>query len=272
MTPMTSTTEIRTDLKDGILVVTMDGPKTRNSIGAPQYLALRAILMDAGNDPGVGAVVLTGANGFFSSGGNVNALKESRTLPLSEVSKNTDALSAMILALRGCPKPVIAAVNGLAVQGGLALAMLCDFMIASDTATFAELSARLGISPGWGLSQMLPRLIGLNRARQMSLTGEYIDADTARDWGLVNEVLPPHLLMARARELAGRIAEADPATTTRVRDLINESADHGLTASLRREGQVFGSHLNVGTLQQAARHRHQMLGRNRELNGTGSAS
>ena len=118
MTPMTSTTEIRTDLKDGILVVTMDGPKTRNSIGAPQYLALRAILMDAGNDPGVGAVVLTGANGFFSSGGNVNALKESRTLPLSEVSKNTDALSAMILALRGCPKPVIAAINDPAVGIG----------------------------------------------------------------------------------------------------------------------------------------------------------
>ncbi|WP_109464565.1 enoyl-CoA hydratase [Albibacillus kandeliae] len=249
--------------------LTLNRPDRLNAMNGALIDALIRAVRQLGSDEDVRAIVLTGAGRAFSAG-----------CDLSDLSRLQDAGTALdwqggeglATVMRTCPVPVIAAVNGLAVQGGLALAMLCDFMIASDTATFAELSARLGISPGWGLSQMLPRLIGLNRARQMSLTGEYIDADTARDWGLVNEVLPPHLLMARARELAGRIAEADPATTTRVRDLINESADHGLTASLRREGQVFGSHLNVGTLQQAARHRHQMLGRNRELNGTGSAS
>ena len=102
--------------------------------------------------------------------------------------------------------PIIGAINGPTVTGGLELAMCCDFLIASERARFADTHARVGVMPGGGMTIRLPQLIGIDRARRMSLTGDYIDAETARDWGLVVEVVPHESLLARARELAATIA------------------------------------------------------------------
>ena len=120
---------------------------------------------------------------------------------------------------------MIGAINGPAVTGGLELALGCDFLIGSHRATFADTHGRVGILPGGGMTIRLPQLIGINRARQMSLTGMFIDAGTAAEWGLLNEVVPHGLLMERTMELAGQIAEADPATLAQLLAMYASNAD-----------------------------------------------
>src|SRR5260370_17359052 len=104
-----------------------------------------------------------------------------------------------VLAIRGCPKPVIGAINGVAITGGFEVALACDVLIASTTARFADTHARVGVMPGWGLSQKLPRVIGLYRAKELSLTGNYLSAAQAEAWGLVNRVVPPDELLPPSR-------------------------------------------------------------------------
>ena len=115
--------------------------------------------------------------------------------------------------------PVIGAVNGPAVTGGLELALMCDFLIASERASFADTHARVGILPGWGLTVELPRSIGVRRARQMSFTGNYVGADQALEWGLVNEVVPHDELVGRAQALAADVCGIDRGTVAAMKRL-----------------------------------------------------
>ena len=112
-------------------------------------------------------------------------------------------------------KPVIGAVNGFAITGGFEIALMCDFIIASTNARFADTHARVGVVPGWGLSQRLPRLIGINRAKELSLTGNFLDAETARDWGLVNRVVSDEALPPTCQQLAMDITSTEPVTAVR---------------------------------------------------------
>jgi enoyl-CoA hydratase len=123
--------------------------------------------------------------------------------------------------------PVIGAVNGPAVTGGLELALGCDFLIASERATFADTHARVGVLPAGGMTIRLPQLVGVNRARQMSLTGDFVDAATACSWGLVNEVVPHDELLGRAVALGGAIAESDPAAVGELRSMYAALAHRG---------------------------------------------
>jgi enoyl-CoA hydratase len=117
---------------------------------------------------------------------------------------------------------VIGAVNGVAITGGFEVALACDFLIASPNARFADTHGRVGIMPGWGLSQRLSRLIGLGRAKQYSLTGNFLDAETALAWGLVNEVVSAELLLPRAKELARDIASMDANMVQAYKKLIDD--------------------------------------------------
>ncbi|GIS19195.1 MAG: hypothetical protein CM15mP120_11110 [Pseudomonadota bacterium] len=121
-------------------------------------------------------------------------------------------------AMLNLNKPIIGAINGYAITGGFELALMCDFMIASQDAKFADTHARVGVVPGWGLSQRLPRLIGINRAKELSLTGNYLDAETAYAWGLVNRVVPAGELMTTAKQLASDIVSTEPVTRNAVRE------------------------------------------------------
>jgi enoyl-CoA hydratase len=118
--------------------------------------------------------------------------------------------------------PIIGAINGAAVTGGLELAMSCDFLIASERARFADTHARVGAMPGGGLTIRLPELIGLDRARRMSFTGDFITAQTAYEWGLVVEVVPHEALLDRAREMAGAIASIPPENVREVRRMYDD--------------------------------------------------
>ena len=133
--------------------------------------------------------------------------------------------------------PIIGAINGFAITGGFELALLSDFMIAGESARFADTHARVGIVPGWGLSQKLPRIIGIQRAKEMSFTGNFIDAQTAGKWGLVNRVVPDDKLLETAQQLARDIASADPVAVMEIKRLIDQGYAGSLADGMMAEGK-----------------------------------
>jgi enoyl-CoA hydratase len=188
---------ILTDTADGIAVVTMHRPAARNALNTELRQAVPRTLRRLDADPDVRVMILTGSDPAFCAGLD---LKE---LSATGLSADPDAIA---LPFGSLTKPLIGAVNGPAVTGGLELALGCDLLIASERASFADTHARVGVMPGWGLTVLLPQAIGVRRARQMSFTGNYVDAMTALAWGLVNEVVPHASLLDRARELAADMA------------------------------------------------------------------
>jgi enoyl-CoA hydratase len=212
------------EVDDGIAVVTMNRPDARNALNNALRTATEAAIADLDRRDDVRAIVLTGADPAFTAG-----------LDLKEISSGGSSDSAgrdldLIVKRHGpfglLQTPLIGAVNGPAVTGGLEYALACDFLIASERARFADTHARVGIMPGWGLTIRLVEAVGLRRARQMSTTGNYVDAPTALSWGLVNEVVPHHELLSRARELARDIASIDPLGVRHVRETMRLTSEH----------------------------------------------
>jgi enoyl-CoA hydratase len=193
---------ILTDVADGIAVVTMHRPEVRNALNTELRSAVPRVLRELDADPDVRVMILTGADPAFCAGLDLNELGT------SGLAADPDATR---LPFGSLIKPLVGAVNGVAVTGGFELALGCDFLIASDRARFADTHARVGVMPGWGLTVLLPQAIGIRRARQMSFTGDYVDAATALAWGLVNEVVPHESLLDRAREVAADMAGVPPA-------------------------------------------------------------
>lgn len=211
---------VRTDQHDGVAVITLNRPEAMNALSRGLRTALVNALADATADPAIRAVVLTGAGErAFCAGLD---LKELGTAGGMDGVVPDDPAADPAGAIEHCPKPVIGAINGVAITGGFELALACDFLIAADTARFADTHGRVGILPGWGLSQKLPRLIGLGRAKQLALTGNFIDAATAERWGLVNQVVPQTDLLPTALALAADIASAAPAMLTAYKRLIDD--------------------------------------------------
>lgn len=206
---------------DGVAVVTLNRPEAMNALSGALRAALFAAMRAVDADPAVRAVVLTGAGTRAFTAG----------LDLKELAADPGAMGAAnargpeenpARAIEQCRKPVIGAINGVAITGGFEVALACDVLIASETARFADTHARIGIMPGWGLSQKLARLIGIGRAKELSLTGNFLDAATAERWGLVNRVVPADALLPTARRLAADIASADPALVIAYKRLIDE--------------------------------------------------
>lgn len=195
--------DVLVEVTNSVATVTLNRPERRNAISSGLLAALRSALTGLDERRDVHAIVLTGADPAFCAG-----------LDLSELAAAGNALAASAAAGRPVPElgtPLIGAVNGPAVTGGLELALTCDFLVASERARFADTHARIGIQPGWGLTVLLPEAVGLRRARQMSATGNLIGARTALEWGLVNHVVPHAELLSFARQLAADIASNDQA-------------------------------------------------------------
>jgi enoyl-CoA hydratase len=195
----------------GITTITLHRPEARNAINLEMLMRLREAMAAAGADPDVGAVILTGAGPAFCAGLD---LKE-----LGGPGPRIDLTGATAAGDDHCPwepigKPIVGAVNGPAVTGGLEFALHCDILLASETAVFADTHTRVGVMPGWGLSVLLPRAVGRGMARRMSLTGEFIDARTALRCGLVTEVVVPDRLLDRVRDVASAIAGNDREAVT----------------------------------------------------------
>lgn len=211
----------------GVATVTLNRPSARNAISGALLGSLRRAMVDLGTDDQVGVVILTGTDPAFCAGLDLKELSNGGLI--GSVEEDGIPPGHPWLPL---PKPLIGAVNGVAVTGGLELALNCDFLIASEHAQFADTHARVGILPGWGLSVLLPQRVGFAMARRMSFTGDFVDARRALEAGLVTEVVPHGELMERARTLAGTIAAN------------NRPAVVGLHASYRRiESEAAGAGL-----------------------------
>lgn len=195
------------DKTDSILTLTLNRPEKRNAL-SPQLVAeLQSAIAAADADPDVSVVILTGSDPAFSAGVDLSVIGGDGGWDNMGAAPGSGPGDAPV----GHPwtpitTPIIGAINGAAVTGGLELALACDILIASDRATFADTHARVGMMPLWGLSTRLPEAVGFGFARRMSLSGNFVDAATALDRGLVTEVVAHNDLLTAARALATDIA------------------------------------------------------------------
>jgi enoyl-CoA hydratase len=210
-------TVLQVHTEGAITTLTLDRPESRNALNAELAAAIPAAVAAADADPEVRVIVLTGTDPAFCAGFDL------RDVAAGE-KRGENPHPGYWGALPPRSTPVIGAVNGAAATGGLELALACDFLVASDRARFADTHAKVGVLPGWGLTIELPAAIGTRRAMQMSLTGAFVDAATALEWGLVNEVVPHGDLMTRALDVAAQIAALPEDATTEVRSLYAEVA------------------------------------------------
>jgi len=221
---------------DSVALVTMNRPAARNALDRRLLRELRRCVTELDRDDEVAVIVLTGADPAFCAGLDLKELGEDGGVlndPRPEPGPGPDAEDAETGAPRarvdgpggrGASSPlatdklVIGAVNGAAVTGGLELALNCDFLVASERARFADTHARIGVQPLWGLTVLLPEAVGLRRAREMSATGNFVDAETALAWGLVNHVVAHGELVPFARTLAAEVAGTDRRALARLLD------------------------------------------------------
>jgi enoyl-CoA hydratase/carnithine racemase len=218
---------LRYEQDGSVVTLTMDQPERRNPLtgntAVPEFLAAIDRIHE---DRSVRAVVLTGAGTVFSAGGDIRTMQQQSAGEVDGMQIRHDyrtGIQRLPLALFNLEVPVIAAINGAAIGAGLDLACMCDVRIAADTAKFAESFVKLGIIPGDGGAWLLPRLIGLSRASELSFTGDTIDAKLAAEWGLVSRVVSPDQLMETARGLAQRIAANPPHAVRLTKRLLRES-------------------------------------------------
>jgi enoyl-CoA hydratase len=218
--------ELAVSVQGDVAVVTLDRPRRRNALTASLMTEIAETMSALDAAESTGAIVLTGRDPAFCAGLDLTELSTSAAnLRIDETGRPWPALGT----------PVIAAVNGPAVTGGLELVLHCDFAIASERAAFADTHTRVGVLPGWGLSVLLPEAVGLRRAKQMSFTGNYITAQQALEWGLVNRVVPHEELLATACGLAGDICSNDTRAVRALRALYEQNAAETGAAGLARE-------------------------------------
>ncbi|HZQ76425.1 MAG TPA: enoyl-CoA hydratase [Acidimicrobiia bacterium] len=224
-----------TETDGGVRTITLSRPAARNALSSELMQRLVEALHAAEDDPDVGCVVLTGADPAFCAGVD---LKEAgaKGFPSTGV---LDAKASPWWALHGMNTPVIGAVNGPAITGGLELVLQCSFLVASERAVFGDTHARVGLHPGGGLTGLLPQAIGLRRAREMSLTGNFIDAVEAHRLGLVNHVVPHEELLPAARRLAGDVAGGDLRTVAALNRSYRDVAALPLGEGLALERERF---------------------------------
>jgi len=220
----------------GVTTVTLNRPEALNALSSALRQRIAEVFLELAEDAETEVVILTGAGRAFTVG-----------LDLKELGGEVDASTArssvdLGSTLEGLRQPMIGAINGFTITGGFELALMCDFLIASTEARFADTHARVGVVPGWGLSQRLPRLIGINRAKELSLTGNYLDAQTACDWGLVNRVVAPEELLPTCRQLAQDIVSTDPQTRAEIKRIMDLGWSASLAEGLEIEQQASDAH------------------------------
>jgi enoyl-CoA hydratase len=198
------------DVEDRVATVTLNRPRSRNALSRALQRALHRSMSDLDGDEAVDVVVLTGADPAFCAGID---LKE---LGAGNVDELVDESSLSNSPFPPMTKPVIGAINGAAITGGFEVALQCDLLVASERAAFADTHARVGIMPGWGLTVLLSEAVGLRRAREMSATGNFLDAATALTWGLVNHVVPHDELLPFCRKLGADIVSNDQRGVRRI--------------------------------------------------------
>ena len=221
------------DVENQIAVITLNRPERRNAINQQLLIHLYNALDAVTTRSDIQVAIITGNGPSFCAGLDLGAIgRENLFNPRSDGSDLPDLMGA-------CKKPIIGAVNGHAITGGFELALNCDFIIAAENAQFSDTHARVGIHPGWGMTQLLQQTVGQRRAKQISFACQPIYAHTALAWGLVNEVLPREHLLDRAKTIAAQIVQADPQLLGVIKTLIENRNRSPLEQAFDKERSGF---------------------------------
>jgi enoyl-CoA hydratase len=253
---------IRVDISDAIATLTVDRPSVKNALNLETVNEIHHALDELATNAGAGVLIITGAGeAAFVSGADINDIRQrDRADGLAAIN------SSLFARIDAFPKPVIAAVNGYALGGGCELALACDIRVAAESARFGQPELGLGIIPGAGATQRLPRIVGLGWAKHLVLTGDIIDAKQALDIGLVTAVMPGGQLQVRARELAKKILRQGPLAARLAKLSLNASArvdlDSGLLIETLAQAICYGSDdKNEGTAAFLEKRKPKFTGR-----------
>jgi 2-(1,2-epoxy-1,2-dihydrophenyl)acetyl-CoA isomerase len=222
-----------------VATITLNRPEARNALDLVMRRELAQALDEVEADEAARVVILTGAGGHFCSGGDVKSMR-ARRHTAAEGRARVQELNRMVLRLVDFPKPTIAMVDGYAVGAGSNLALCCDLVVASERAKFGELFWKIGLVPDGGGTWLLPRVIGMARAKELIFTADVIDAAEAARIGLVNRVVPVAELATATRALAERIAAGPPAVLAMAKHMVNRAATSDLAAALDLEAYSQG--------------------------------
>lgn len=254
---------VMSEIANSVAIITLNRPESMNALSEALRADLANAIRAADADPAVRVIVLTGAgNRAFTAGLDLKELGTD-TSSLS-VAASEEAENNPVKAIEDCSKPVIGAINGVAITGGFEIALACDILIASSNARFADTHARVNILPGWGLSQKLSRVIGISRAKELSFSGNFLDADAAYAWGLVNRVVAPDELMPNVLALATDIASINPAMVQAYKQLINDGYAQTFGDALKFEYKISTAANSRVSPEDVAASRAEVIARGRQ--------
>ncbi len=234
-------TAVLLDRKPGYAILTLNRPQRLNALNAEMMSALCAALREIDQDGECAAVVVTGAGRGFCSGLDLSVLSQPNGMASLGVSGGNDIQRAF----ERFSKPVIMAINGIAATGGFELALMGDVLLGCEHTRFVDTHARVGIAPGWGLSQRLARIIGPSRAKEAHFTGNFISAQQASDWGIVSRLVASGDLLEEAEQVARDIHEADARIIKTVKHMVQSGLAVSLAEGLDMEYEL-STAINAG--------------------------
>lgn len=236
---------IRYETEAGVATITLNRPQQLNAVGGTMAEELQQTLEEANSADEVRVLIVTGAGKGFCSGADVTGLgplgsRDDSAWRLSAKSPAAGGIRSFVVPFYNFEKPIIAAVNGVAAGGGFSIALACDIRIASERARFSQIFIKRGLVPDTGSTYFLPRVVGMPKACEMVFTGEILDAEEAKNCGIVSRVVPHDRLMPTAKELATRIAAMPPLTMKLAKRALYKGASTDFMSALEFEGYLQG--------------------------------
>jgi enoyl-CoA hydratase/carnithine racemase len=238
------TAQLKSTSQGQTMILTLSDPAMRNALGPDMYAAGIEALNVAETNPEIRSVIITGEGSNFCAGGNLQRLQSNRDKPREAQAQSIEGLHSWMEAIRTCPKPVIAAVEGAAAGAGFSLALMCDMLVAARDSIFVMAYSSIALSPdgggSWSLSHALPRQL----ASELLLLGERIGAERLHALGVVNRISEPGHALSDALQLADRINARAPNAMSSIKELINDAGTHNLTTHLAQERDHFVNNLH----------------------------
>jgi enoyl-CoA hydratase/carnithine racemase len=246
--------QIKSTTEGQTLILTISNPSMRNALGPQIYAAATEAITAAETNPEIRSIVITGEGDNFCAGGNLQRLLSNREKPREVQAQSIEGLHNWMDAIRTCPKPVIAAVEGAAAGAGFSLALMCDFIVAASNSIFVMAYSNIAISPDGGASWNLARALPRQLTSELLLLGERISAERLHLHGVVNQVCAPGEVLSHALNLAEKINQRAPNSMNSIKELISAASDQSLNHHLKQERDAFVDnlhHANAGVGIQA---------------------
>ena len=229
---------VLSETRDGVLTLTFNRPDVLNSFNRAMTTEATAAVGAAAHDAAVRAVVIPGAGRAFCAGQDLAEAVPAEGTPMPDIGDIVEGYNALILAMRGLEKPVVAAVNGVAAGAGANIALACDFVIAAENASFIQAFAKIGLIPDNGGTFFLPRLVGMARATQLAMLADKLAAQQALEWGMIFRVVPAGDLMTNAFEFARTLATQPTRGLGLIKRALNAAWENDLDAQLALEAEL----------------------------------